>query len=83
MCRIAGYVEEIHSESARRLKLPLGEDIHKQTFLAETIVFREVKVCDLNFNMLYTVCIVSYNRHRKNTLKRMVLLTLLIGTTVQ
>ena len=42
--RIAGYVEIIHLESAERLQLLQSEDIKSEEFLADSIIFSEVKV---------------------------------------
>ena len=41
---IAETVEAIHSESAKRLQLEIGEESKNQTFLASTLVFTELKV---------------------------------------
>ena len=41
---IADTVETIHAESARRLQLNPGEESKNQTFLANTLVFTELKV---------------------------------------
>ena len=46
-CRIADYVEEIHSESANRLQLQFGEESRNETFPSDAIVFSEVKATRL------------------------------------
>ena len=43
-CRIAIYVEEIYSESAKRLQLSTDEEIKSETFPSSSIVFSEIKV---------------------------------------
>ena len=44
LCRIAIYIEEIYSESAKRLQLSNNEEIKNETFPSSSIVFSEIKV---------------------------------------
>lgn len=44
LCRLAIYVEEIHSESAKRIQLSTDEEIKNETFPSSSIVFSELKV---------------------------------------
>ena len=46
--RIADTVEEIHSEFAKRLQLQPGEEYKNENFLANSLVFTELKVLKIN-----------------------------------
>lgn len=55
LCRIALYVEDIFSESAKRLQLSTSEEIKNETFSSNGIVFGEIKVCCSSESLSKTV----------------------------
>ena len=62
--RIADTVEEIHSESARRLQLQSGEESKNETFPANTLVFTELKVLTIVY-VTFTELLICFAGNKR------------------
>ena len=64
LCRIAIYVEEIYSESAKRLQLSTDEEIKNEIFASSSIVFNEIKVDCNSIDLNHSVKLIINCTHR-------------------